>query len=100
MDDLMDTAEASAIMEVLFQQVPDIEEQVALATAADSAAAVATGGATAANSEGRGGGGTRSCSEEATGDAAGQRATASQEEQNYLNLVEAEKKSRHDSAMS
>ena len=95
MDDLMDTAEASAIMEVLFQQVPDIEEQVALATAADSAAAVATGGATAANSEGRGGG-TRSCSE----DAAGQRATASQEEQNYLNLVEAEKKSRHDSAMS
>ena len=99
MDDLMDTAEASAIMEVLFQQVPDIEEQVAMATAADSAAAVATGGATAANSEGRGGG-TRSCSEEATGDAAGQRATASQEEQNYLNLVEAEKKSRHDSAMS
>ena len=99
MDDLMDTAEASAIMEVLFQQVPDIEEQVALATAADSAVAVATGGATAANSEVRGGG-TRSCSEEATGDAAGQRATASQEEQNYLNLVEAEKKSRHDSAMS
>ena len=98
MDDLMDTAEASAIMEVLFQQVPDIEEQVALATAADTAAA-ATGGGTAANSEGRGGG-TRSCSEEATGDAAGQRATASQEEQNYLNLVEAEKKSRHDSAMS
>ena len=98
MDDLMDTAEASAIMEVLFQQVPDIEEQVALATAADSAAA-ATGGTTAANNEGRGGG-TRSCSEEATGDAAGQRATASQEEQNYLNLVEAEKKSRHDSAMS
>ena len=30
----MDAAEASAIMEVLFQQVPDIEEQVAAATAA------------------------------------------------------------------
>ena len=33
-DEYMDAAEASAIMEVLFQQVPDIEEQVAAATAA------------------------------------------------------------------
>ena len=43
----MDAAEASAIMEVLFQQVPDIEEQVAAATAAaagNSAPATPVGG--------------------------------------------------------